>query len=148
MSSCRTNRLFSPLLCYSWSLLCGTTDKSLMCDSLTYVDHHISDFGGGEVLLPSSCIVPQLSSLMFHFHPALLNVRILWEPFFKPFSLCPSNYFLQELVDCHLQHISPVYISSPDLTAAVSISLSRALIWHAFSHWNDFPSTSHWHFQT
>lgn len=48
--------------------------------------------------------------------------------FFKPFSLCPSNYFLQELVDCHLQYISLVYTSSPDLAAAISISLSRALI--------------------
>ena len=48
--------------------------------------------------------------------------------FFKPFSLCPSNYFLQEFVDCHLQYISLVYTSSPDLTAAISISLSRALI--------------------
>lgn len=73
------------------------------------------------VLLPSFGIAPYLSSLMFPFYRAFLNVRILW--------VCPSNPFLQELVDYHLQYISLVYMSSPDLTTAISISLSQLLIW-------------------
>lgn len=135
MSSWKANSLFCLQLHYSWSQQCGTIDISLICDILSYFDLCILDVVGS---VPISGIVPCLSFLMFSFSSCLP----IYENSPRTFSLCPSDHFIQKFIHCHLQYLSPVYMSSPYLTPAISISLSHLIIW--FSHWSDLTITSNW----
>lgn len=83
MSSCRTNSFFS--LC---SVILGSQGVAPLTSPscaivLPTLIITVSEFGGG---------------LMFHFHPAFLNVRIFWEPVFRPFSLVLLTTFSKSLL--------------------------------------------------